>query len=293
MTVKYPSMTETNFWYSTDNLPETTFVAVSGFPAIGARPIIPDWFNSLFNRELRFISRSNPIFIFEGLSFLFFQSKPLVKPDSSPIQRITPLCPVILAASATTPWAFGTLCSIDLYDLVTANAVHSDSVQQSLSTFMLLLSSPWHHLFPWWSRIQSVYAWLPYSCWQRMMVLSAPLTFLESLRLTVKSVLRQWCRVSEESMPEPYCGVFRYLLHRPRFRAKSQHVVFPDAKLWTWRHPDGSSGPVSGPVTNGFHTIFLFHGLKTEKKSIVRTFRWCSPMPMSTWLHRKNKMYNF
>lgn len=40
-----------------------------------------------------------------------------------------------------------------------------------------------------------------------MMALSVPLTFLESLRLTVKSVLRQWCRVSEESMPEPYCGV--------------------------------------------------------------------------------------
>ena len=40
-------------------------------------------------------------------------------------------------------------------------------------------------------------------------------------------------RISQKSLTEPYRGVSRHLLPWGEFRAKSRHIVFPDAKLRT------------------------------------------------------------
>lgn len=62
---------------------------------------------------------------------------------------------------------------------------------------------------------------------------------------------------------------------------ESYTLIFPDAKLWSWRSFGSYGTDIAFDQRLSTNLPFSFHRL--NKKSICRTFRWCYPMPMSSF----------
>ncbi len=176
-----------------------------------------------FCRELLLRTRSNHLFL-EASHFYSFTVSICSRSPCSPIQRVAPLRQVTLAYAPSAsrlglraysaPSTCSTWCQrMRLLLYRPSEPIHVQASYNVPLTSSSLLEERMH------SCCRAASTFIP-PC-----RVSSSLTFLYRYGLRRSAHTGSGGRLSEESLPEPYCGVFHHLLHRPRFRAKS-HMSF-------------------------------------------------------------------